>query len=132
VADGVAGLERDERSGLSVECVLVRPVVSATRCAATADDEVAPPGAVPFAVDDPALTVPFELSAATFSELACLFSGPELGVSARTEAAESVPAKRKSQARVREIAETVPGSLRDLNRSVGMTATLPTAFFKRS
>ena len=106
-------------------CVLVRPVVSATRCAATADDEVAPPGAVPLAVDDPAFAVPFELPAATFSELACLSSGPVPGVSARTEAVENVPARSMIPARVREIAEPVPGSLRDLHRSVGHDCYTP-------
>ena len=69
---------------------------------------------VPFdlAVDDPALVVAFELSAAAFSELARLSSDPELGVSARTDAAESMPARSMTPARVREIAEPVPGSSR--------------------
>ena len=97
---------------------------------ATTDDEVAPPRAVPLAVDDPAPAVAFELSAATFSELARLSSGPVLGVSARTEAAEKVPARSMTPARVREIAEPLPGSSRDLHRSVGMTALLPTAVFR--
>lgn len=130
VVDGAAGLESGERLGLSVVCVPVSPVVSATRCAATADGVVTPFGAVDLAGDDPAPAAALEPCAPAISELACLSSDPEVGVSASTEAAESMPAKSMTAARVREIAEPVSGSLQDLHRSVGsvgMTAMLPTA-----